>query len=412
MAAAASTHAPMRAGSRATLVPRLSAARVPSLLLGPPREAVRRRPLFAAAAAAKKGKGSGTPAAPKKKQQQQPEGAKEQEDDDNVTLIPDGGDEDEGDDGFYNEGDDDTWFEEIGDEGDEEDDDGALLALLGGGGGDDDAALADPSKRVSAEGASWGAAALEAARRVLAEDPDLNGGAGSGGEEGQGEKEDADGADGGDGNAAPDVSLYAFRVLGGGQRIDVRLDSLRDRYGSPTMVQIEAFARAFGPALELAIGTDAAADVAIEVSSPGAERRLELPGDLRRFAALPLRVEYFCAAEEGGEEEGAAKAAAGGKRSLKTAILRILDDGSGPIAVAGEDEAEEEARPPRRGRKAAAEGGEGEEQAAADGATLWRLADVKANAPTKGRGLTRKQRDQRLRIPLADLVSVRIHVEF
>jgi ribosome maturation factor RimP len=383
MAAAASCRA--SALMRAAAVPRLSAARVPALLMRVTPAAGPRRSLVAAAAAAKKKGGGKAPERSPAKSSKPIE-----EDDDNVTLIPDG-DDSGSDDGFYNEGDDDdTWFEEIGGDDDDDGDDADLAALLAGADDDDDdGALSDPSKRVSAEGASWGQAALEAARRVLAEEPELNGG--GGGEDGEKDGDERRAA------AVGDVSLFAFRVLGGGQRIDVRLDSRRDRYGSPTMTQIEAFARAFGNALELAIGTDAAADVAVEVSSPGAERRLELPGDLRRFAALPLRVEYYCSEE-------------GSKRSIKTAILRIMEDGEGAIVVEGEEAAEVEARPRRGG--AAAAGAAAEEEAAAAGTTLWRLADVKANAPTKGRGLTRKQRDQRLRIPLADLVSVRIHVEF
>jgi hypothetical protein len=41
----------------------------------------------------------------------------------------------------------------------------------------------------------------------------------------------------------------------------------------------------------------------------------------------------------------------------------------------------------------------------------WRLADVRANAPTKGRGLSKRQREQRIEIPLSELERVRIHVE-
>jgi len=391
-------------------VPRLSAPRVPSLLLlhrRRPRAAElewprAQRPFAVAAAAAAKGGGgkekkrSSSSSSKRPPARPGPAAAADDDDDDGVTLIPgDDDDVEEGED--EDDDDDDGWFEDI--DGDD-DDDGGLLAA--GNDDDDDAALADPSKRVSAEGASWGPAALEAARRVLAEEPDLNGGGGGGGGE-------AGGGDDGD------VSLYAFRILNGGQRVDVRLDSARDRYGSPTMVQIEAFARAFNAALEHAAGAEAAADVAVEVSSPGAERRLALPADLRRFAALPLRVDYLAAPWSSGEDGGGGGGGGGGgaKRAVQTAILRILDDGSGPIVIDGEEEEADEAEPRRRRPKK--QGGAEEKDEApvvAADTTLWRLADVKANAPTKGRGLTRKQRDQRLRIPLADLVSVRIHVEF
>ena len=97
-----------------------------------------------------------------------------------------------------------------------------------------------------------------------------------------------------------------------------------------------------------------------------------------------------------------------------------MHDGSGPIDEEEAEEALVRGKKAGAGGKAAAAagargsrgGGGGEEQAVAPGETLWRLADVKANAPTKGRGLTRKQRDQRLRIAVEDIVSCRIHVEF
>ncbi len=43
--------------------------------------------------------------------------------------------------------------------------------------------------------------------------------------------------------------------------------------------------------------------------------------------------------------------------------------------------------------------------------TQWRLADVRANAPTKGRGLSKRQRQQQIQIPLAAVEKVHIHVE-
>lgn len=43
--------------------------------------------------------------------------------------------------------------------------------------------------------------------------------------------------------------------------------------------------------------------------------------------------------------------------------------------------------------------------------TLWKIADVKKNAPTKGRSLTKKQREQRITIPVASLQKARIHVD-
>lgn len=46
------------------------------------------------------------------------------------------------------------------------------------------------------------------------------------------------------------------------------------------------------------------------------------------------------------------------------------------------------------------------------GTTEWRMADVKANAPVKGRRLSKKQREMKLTIPVANLTRVKIHVDF
>ena len=44
--------------------------------------------------------------------------------------------------------------------------------------------------------------------------------------------------------------------------------------------------------LEALLGPEASGEISLEVSSPGAERQLQLPRDLYRFQQLPLRVEY------------------------------------------------------------------------------------------------------------------------
>lgn len=50
-------------------------------------------------------------------------------------------------------------------------------------------------------------------------------------------------------------------------------------------------ARAPCPAvLDRELGVEAAGDISFEVSSPGAERIVLLPAELKRFAGLPLRV--------------------------------------------------------------------------------------------------------------------------
>ena len=46
-------------------------------------------------------------------------------------------------------------------------------------------------------------------------------------------------------------------------------------------------------------------DVALEVASPGAERKLRLPGDLTRFSELTMRVTYKDAEAEDHVDQGA-----------------------------------------------------------------------------------------------------------
>lgn len=46
------------------------------------------------------------------------------------------------------------------------------------------------------------------------------------------------------------------------------------------------------------------------------------------------------------------------------------------------------------------------------GLTTWRLAEVRANAPTKGRGMNKKQRDLRIQVPLASVSRIRVFVDF
>lgn len=64
---------------------------------------------------------------------------------------------------------------------------------------------------------------------------------------------------------------------------------------------------------------------------------------------------------------------------------------------------------------AAAAGADAEAGAGAGvraGSTVWRTANVRANATVKGRALSKKQLSQRVAIPLAQLTRVRIHVDF
>ncbi|KAG2497798.1 hypothetical protein HYH03_004069 [Edaphochlamys debaryana] len=155
------------------------------------------------------------------------------------------------------------------------------------------------------------------------------------------------------------LELYLFRALPGQRKVDIRLDKLDDVYGSPSIDDIERFQRGMFAVLERELGAEEAGDISFEVSSPGAERIVRVPDELERFGGLPLRVEYR---------------QPDGQPGSSVLVLEALD--------------------------------------AAAASTAWRLANVRANATVKGRALTKKQLAQKVALPLADIVRVRIHVDF
>jgi len=155
-----------------------------------------------------------------------------------------------------------------------------------------------------------------------------------------------------------DCALYSFRAVPSAMRVDVRLDKLTDRYGSPTLDDVETFSRKFNAALDAALGEEAAGGIECEVSSPGAERVVAVPRDLGRFRELPMRVDF---------EDGA-----GGADSQ---VLQVRE---------WDDER-----------------------------TVWGLANVRANRTVKGKAtLSRKQRDLVFEIPVARISRARLHVDF
>ncbi|KAI8469012.1 MAG: hypothetical protein J3K34DRAFT_386049 [Monoraphidium minutum] len=327
------------------------------------------------ACAAGKGKGGGKGNGKQQQQQEQPAAQKrrveeeeeEDEEDEGGVIYLDGDEYDE-DEFELDEG---MGFED-GDDGggwldDDDDDDDAPW---GGGGGAGDADEPVRAGSVSTGGAPWGHAALEAARAVLGGTPALS-----------------------------DCALFALRCFASPRRVDVRIDKLTDTYGSPLLEDIETFSRAFAAKLEELLGPEEAGEIVLEVSSPGAERELVLPGDLGRFGGLPLRVEYDAARADVEEARPKKKGGSGGG-----------GEGGGGGAAAGQQQ------------QAGGGGGGGVKAVvavlellaydAAAGATEWRLADVRANAPTKGRGLSKRQREQRWKVPVDALLSARVHVDF
>ena len=158
------------------------------------------------------------------------------------------------------------------------------------------------------------------------------------------------------------LAIFSLKVSVQRRRVYVSVDALRDKFGSPTLDQLGAVSRKFNADLE---ENGFPEDVALEVASPGAERRLRLPDDLARFAELPMRVTYA-----DGENENEAKTA--------TRVMLIED-----IDVEA-------------------------------GVATWKLADVEENRPQakKGQGMNKKQREWRLVAPFDDVVAANLFVGF
>ena len=153
-----------------------------------------------------------------------------------------------------------------------------------------------------------------------------------------------------------ELALYAFRAYNASKRIDIRIDKLTDTYGSPTLDEIGEFSRDFNEMLESSIGEETAGSIEIEVSSPGAERSVQVPDDVLRFKALPMTVCSTDAPEP---------------RVFN--LQSVLEDGT---------------------------------------TTVWAFADVRANRSMgKGRGLSKKQKDMEFTIPIENIISVNIHLD-
>lgn len=89
-----------------------------------------------------------------------------------------------------------------------------------------------------------------------------------------------------------DIKLFAFKTTPLGY-VYVRLDKLTDEYGCPGMEELECYNQEYKKRLDEAgaLG-EIPDDLALEVSSPGAERLLKVPDDVSRFKDMPMRVFY------------------------------------------------------------------------------------------------------------------------
>ncbi|KAF8021386.1 hypothetical protein BT93_G1734 [Corymbia citriodora subsp. variegata] len=161
-----------------------------------------------------------------------------------------------------------------------------------------------------------------------------------------------------------DMKLYAFKTTSRGY-IYVRIDKMSNKYGCPSMEEIENFSQEYKKRLDEDGALGKIPDnLALEVSSPGAERLLKVPDDLYRFRDMPMNVCYVEDEEPHCQEKHG---------------VFFLD------SVETDSES-----------------------------CTWRLADVKENRDphSKGRALSRKQKDWRLKLPYVMSRRVTLYLDF
>lgn len=152
-----------------------------------------------------------------------------------------------------------------------------------------------------------------------------------------------------------EYDIFSFKVNTARKRVLVSIDKLQDKYGSPTLDELTTIVRAHNTILDSRGFPD---DVAIEVASPGATRKLRVPQELARFRDLMMEVSYK-------DPESA---------EVVTKTMEITD-------VTDED-------------------------------VEWKLADVESNrSGKKGQGMNKKSREWRMRMPLADILSARLFID-
>lgn len=150
-----------------------------------------------------------------------------------------------------------------------------------------------------------------------------------------------------------DMKLFAFKTTPRGY-VFVRLDKLSNEYGCPSMEELGRYSKEYKKRLdEVGALGEIPEDLAVEVSSPGAERLLKVPDDLPRFKNMPMRVFYLEDVDS--------------KRPEKDGVFMLE-------SVETESES-----------------------------CVWKLANVKENRDPdrKGRPFTRKQMDWRLKLPFS-----------
>ncbi|KAK9748842.1 hypothetical protein RND81_02G084700 [Saponaria officinalis] len=162
-----------------------------------------------------------------------------------------------------------------------------------------------------------------------------------------------------------DLGMYAFRTLVNAT-IQVRIEKLSTKSGSPSMSDIEAFSTAYRTRLDEAeLAKTIPENISLEVSSPGVERVIRVPQDFDRFKERPMYVKYIT------------EVADAGMSTETDGIFRLV---SFDLET---------------------------------NSCTWGLADVRINREKagKGRPMSKKQREWRLTTPFDSIRLVRIYSE-
>ncbi|TYI28705.1 hypothetical protein ES332_A05G262800v1 [Gossypium tomentosum] len=162
-----------------------------------------------------------------------------------------------------------------------------------------------------------------------------------------------------------DLGIYAFKTLSNSS-IQVRIERLTNKSGSPSMEDIEAFSVSYRAKLDEAeLARSIAENITLEVSSPGVERVVRIPQDLDRFRDRSLYVKYVT------------EVADSGKLSEADGVFRLVSFDMETKCC------------------------------------IWGLADVRINREKagKGRPLSKKQREWCLETSFDSLRLVRLYSE-
>ncbi|GAV58827.1 DUF150 domain-containing protein [Cephalotus follicularis] len=96
------------------------------------------------------------------------------------------------------------------------------------------------------------------------------------------------------------LQIYAFRKLPNAT-LQVRIEKMSNKSGSPNMEDIEAFTATYRAQLDEAeLAKSIPENISLEVSSPGVERVVRIPQELERFKDRPMYVKYMSEVAESG----------------------------------------------------------------------------------------------------------------